>query len=207
MAEAVELQGRITQVTKKQDGFKIDGYQDWFNIGRYYSGPALPPAGSQVSFEYDPWTGDDGKTRFQVRSLTVANGAGQPAPVASPPAPDPAPAPAPTPTGPATTPQPQSYDEYRAANGSPQPETASPEPGTFAYRDTVIEPRTRHSIERQVALKAAVETIVGAGGLNRETELPEALKVAVLHMADEFIDWLEDIPPPEVESESVEPSP
>ena len=87
MAETTDLMSRITQVTQKDDGFKLEGYENWFNLAKFYKGPRpIPPAGSEVKIIYAPWTGNDQVTRFYVNSLSLpgVHDAAPPAPAAAP---------------------------------------------------------------------------------------------------------------------------
>ena len=204
----IELAGRITAVTQKDDGFKMEGYEDYFNLGNRYQGPRpIPPAGSEVVIVYNPWTGRDGKVRFSVNSLSLA-GAAAPVPVPTDPTPSPVPTPAPAP---------DSYDGFRGQEEAPHPasngETEAvppPEPGTFAYRDLVNEVNTRRSIESQKALQCAVDTLRMRVGENIPPwESDEKLKTAVLDVAGEYLRWLRpaEEPAPEPESEPVAENP
>ena len=144
MAETITA--KITKVNK--NGFQVEGWQNWFNLSKGYEDSiTIPGVGAEVEFTYSPWKHPEtGKTTFYTDNLVAVTQVAVP---------EPAPAksydgmqPVPVSDRGVTTTAP---DEAPRIEPEPVPETAGPVLGTHAY--------TSLSIERQVALKAAVETL------------------------------------------------
>lgn len=200
MADLKEIRGVVGQTN--EGGFKFQNSEAWINyskVGARYKGPTFREGEKAVV------RCSESKGKWYASFGEYPNGGG--------PSPAPSPAPSPVPAEPAPGPAPDSYDGFRRQGqeeyqdgvvvemDAGAPAGPSPEPGTFAYRDLVLEPRTRRSIERQVALKAAVDAVkVGPTWENDNN-----LRQAITDMAEHYIAWLEDRPP--VDKQPEEPSP
>ena len=148
MAETITK--RITAVN--ENGFKVEGYENWFNLSTTYQGTPIPPVGTEIEFKYNPWPNPkSGKTVYYVNEIIPVTQVAAPAP-SSYDGLQQAAAPAPVASAPApTTPTPVAEPPR---NG---PESVTPDPGSFAYRDTV-------GIPRAACLKDAVEALTGICG-------------------------------------------
>ncbi|KKK81105.1 hypothetical protein LCGC14_2816790, partial [marine sediment metagenome] len=134
MAETQQkLTKRITKVNK--NGFMVEGYENWFNLSKSHEDSiTIPPVGTEIEFTYNPWTNPTTKNvtyyvdeiipTIQIASPVAAN---QPAP-----------------THAASYADMQAASTDRAAMEAPRtaPESLTPDPGSFAYRDTIGIPRT-----------------------------------------------------------------
>ncbi len=181
MAETITK--KITAVN--ENGFKVEGYENWFNLSTTYQGSPIPGIGAEIEFTYNPWKNPkSGKTVYYVNEIIPVTQVGTPA--------------APAQTFAAATyegmqaaaAQPAAAaDMAQAASPAPEPPRIEPEPvspvlGTQAY--------TSLSIENQVALKSAVKLLIGVyGGTAHEPkddgELSR-LAVNAMVIADEFRD-------------------
>lgn len=177
MAETITK--KITKVN--DNGFQVEGYENWFNLSNSYQGVPIPPVGTEIEFTYKPWQNKAGKTIYYVGEIIPVTQVAGPA--------MPTMAAGPTPPGTLTNLSPSEYEGMQAAAAptpapvaqaprtEPEPLSADTGPvlGTHAY--------TSLSIERQVALKAAVETLNHCEG--KYGTLAEAVD-AVTYLAGEF---------------------
>jgi len=148
MADTPPITAKITAVSQKGDGFKVVGYDNWFNLSNDYQGVAVPSAGTEIEFTYKPWLNPKShKTAYYVDEII---------PVTQ--------VPAPTAAAPAAAPTPAAAAEPPRTGPGPVPEDAGPVLGTHAS--------TELSIQRQVALKTAIEYLVGAYGGAASEEKP-----------------------------------
>lgn len=178
MAETITA--KITAVSQKGDGFKVTGYENWFNLSNDYQGVAIPPVGTEIEFTYKPWLNPKShKTAYYVDEIILVTQVAAPAPTqgASYAGMQPPAATAPAASTPAPTPAPVA----QAPRNGPEP--AWNAPGSFAYKDTV-------AIPKQVALKTAIELVVGvyggtAGDVKDTREL-ETLALNAMVVAEQF---------------------
>lgn len=160
MAETIAK--RITAVNDK--GFQVEGYSDWFNLSTTYQGIPIPPVGTEIEFVYKPWLNPKShKTAYYVDEIipvTQVAAPDRPEFVRQADAPksydglQQAVAPAPV----ASTPVPSLAPVAEPPRNGPEPVSADAGPvlGTQAYRDI--------SIPKQVALKTAIDLLVGTYG-------------------------------------------
>lgn len=140
MAETITK--RITKI--HGTGFMVEGYENYFNLSKSHEASiVIPPVGTEIEFTYNAWTNPTTKrVTYYVDEIipvtqvaaSVQRNPGVPpasydglqqaaatAPVASTPVASPAPVAQPPRNG---------------------PERPQPDPGSFAYRDTIGIPRT-----------------------------------------------------------------
>lgn len=182
MAELQVFKGMV-EVTN-DGGFKFKDSAAWVNyskVGQGYVGPTFQQ-GEQAVVRCS-----ESKGKWYASFGEYPNGGGQQAAPAPSPAPSPAPAASPAPQDPG--PQPDSYDGFRATNGSPEPE-----PGTHAYRDV--------SINRQNCRNVAVQALI-ANLENCEPDQKPSRMVTPFAI-NEFVEYLQGREEgPEPESEAV----
>lgn len=169
MAETITK--RITAVNK--NGFQVDGYQNWFNLSKSHEDTiAIPGVGTEIEFTYNPWTNPaTKKVTYYVDEIIPVTQVGAQS-VAGPHVPgNMAPTPTPVAQAPRNGPEPLSQD-------------TTPVLGTHAY--------TSLSIENQVALKSAVELLIGVYGVTAHEPKDDGelsrLAVNAMVVADEFRD-------------------
>ncbi len=170
MADTQPISAKITAASQKGDGFKVEGFDNWFNLTNDYQGILIPPVGTEIEFKYKPWMNPKShKTAYYVDEIIPVSQVGAPQAAAPPQSlagPHVAPTPAPVAQAPRNGPESLSQD-------------AGPVLGTHAYTDL--------SIQRQVALKAAVETLNHCEG--KYTDLATASD-SVLFLAEKYGEFL-----------------
>ena len=164
---------RITKVNK--NGFQVEGYENWFNLSKSHEDQiTIPPVGTEIEFAVNRWpVPNSDKIMWFVDEII---------PVTQVAAPQPA----------------KSYDGLQqsathAAVPTPvpvaepprtEPEPVSAEPGPVLGTHA----STELSIQRQVALKAAIELLVGVygGGACDEKSVEELQHLVdnVVYVAD-----------------------
>lgn len=183
MADTQPISAKIIAVSQKGDGFKVEGYDNWFNLTNDYQGIPIPPVDSEIEFKYKPWMNPKShKTAYYVDEIIPVTQVAPPQSVAGPHVPGNM-----APASVASTPAPTSAPPAQAPRNGPEPLTADAGPvlGTHAY--------TSLSIERQVALKAAIEVLVGVygGGAAERREEGELSQLAlnVMGIASQLYDY------------------
>ena len=168
MADPQPISAKITAI--HDNGFKVEGFDNYFNLSNSYQGIPIPPVGTEIEFAYKPWQNKAGRTIYYVDEIISVTQVAAP-PVGPPPVAQ-------------TTTHPQSVaGPHVPGNMAPTPTPAAqppriePEPvsqdttpvlGTQAYRDI--------SIPKQVALKEAVRALIGVyGGDAVNAKSPEEL--------------------------------
>lgn len=141
MADTQPISAKIIAVSQKGDGFKVEGYDNWFNLTNDYQGVAIPPVGTEIEFKYKPWLNPKShKTAYYVDEIIPVTQVAA-APVSPPPVAQTTnhPQSLAGPHVPSTTAPPPAPVAQVPRNG---PESVTPDPGSFAYRDTIGIPRT-----------------------------------------------------------------
>ena len=179
MAETIVK--RITKVNG--NGFQVEGYADdqWFNLSKSHEDQiTIPPVGTEIEFTFNRWlVPNSDKIMWFVDEIIPVTQVAAPIQVAGNSYAANSYARQQQAAAQAAAPTPMSRGEPPLDGPQAVPEPSAPVLGTHAY--------TSLSIERQVALKAAVETLNHVQG---EYENPNEASSTVLWLAEAYNSFL-----------------